>query len=109
MNASTTRRTLAAVALVATAGTLAACGGEPDPIDTATDAQVAFYDAYTGSVAPEVYGGTYAQALALGEAACDDLAAGLTVANLTDPAEPEASLAVVQAAARHLCPAGGER
>lgn len=103
------RRALAAVALVgATALGLAACGGgTPDPLDTATDAQVAYFNAYADSVAPAAFGGTYAEAIELGDAVCADLDGGLTVANLLDPADPdlEASKAVVAAAVTHLCPA----
>lgn len=101
-------RGLAAVALVAAAAVgLAACGGASSPLDDATDAQVAYYNAYTDSPAPDAFGGTYDQAITLGDAACGDLDDGLSVANLlasADPATLDASKAVVAAAGTYLCP-----
>lgn len=102
------RSILVGPAVLAAAATTAACGGgEPDPLDTASDAQVAYYNAYSDSSAPDAFGGTYDQAIKLGDAACDDLDDGKTVANLlasADPANLEASKDVVAAAATYLCP-----
>lgn len=108
------RRSLAAVALVGAAALgLAACGGgTPSPLDTASDAQVSYYNAYTDSAAPDAFGGTYEQAIKLGDAACADLDDGLSVANIlggADPATLEASKDVVAAAGTYLCPEHAEQ
>lgn len=107
------RRALVAVALVGAAALgLAACGGASSPLDDATDAQVAYYNAYTDSGAPDAFGGTYDQAITLGDAACSDLDDGLSVANIlggADPATLDASKAVVAAAGTYLCPEHAEQ
>lgn len=126
----TARHALAALGVLATAATLslglAACGGggdmtTPAPaghaqqtanLDNASDAQVAYYNAYSKSAAPDAFGGTYEQAITLGDAACGDLDDGQSVANIlggADPATLEASKDVVAAAGTYLCPEHAEQ
>lgn len=102
----------AAALVVLAALMLTACGAPASPLDDASDAQVSYYNAYTDSAAPDAFGGTYEQAIELGDAACSDLDDGMSVANIlggADPATLDASKAVVAAAGTYLCPEHAEQ